>query len=266
MEIKLVGITQVYPVKTGGKAGLNTVIDNINLSFSGPGINVIMGPSGCGKSTLMRMIGGVRPQAVPTPSKGQIVVNGVEVHDQLDEAVTVFQQYSNRPDLTVRQNVMFPFTLKFWKYRVSKEEAQQRVSEMIKVVGLEGKEDHYPTQLSGGQNQRVALARAMATRPKILLMDEPFGALDPLTREDMQKLLLQLQADHSMFVVFITHDVQEALVVGDRVVILSKQPATIADDIFLTAPKPRTAWLQTTEARELKQRILTKLVNKVVST
>ena len=85
MEIKLVGITQVYPVKTGGKAGLNTVIDNINLSFSGPGINVIMGPSGCGKSTLMRMIGGVRPQAVPTPSKGQIVVNGVEVHDQLDE-------------------------------------------------------------------------------------------------------------------------------------------------------------------------------------
>ena len=136
---------------------------------------------------------------------------------------------------------------------------------MIKVVGLEGKEDHYPTQLSGGQNQRVALARAMATRPKILLMDEPFGALDPLTREDMQKLLLQLQADHSMFVVFITHDVQEALVVGDRVVILSKQPATIADDIFLTAPKPRTAWLQTTEARELKQRILTKLVNKVVS-
>ena len=208
----------------------------------------------------------LRPSSYVVSSDKTLGACSVKVHDQLDEAVTVFQQYSNRPDLTVRQNVMFPFTLKFWKSRVSKEEAQQRVSEMIKVVGLEGKEDHYPTQLSGGQNQRVALARAMATRPKILLMDEPFGALDPLTREDMQKLLLQLQADHSMFVVFITHDVQEALVVGDRVVILSKQPATIADDIFLTAPKPRTAWLQTTEARELKQRILTKLVNKVVST
>ena len=262
IEIKLQGINQVYPVNTGGKAGFNTVIENIDLVLTGPSINVIMGPSGCGKSTLMRMMGGVRPQGVKTPTKGDILLDGVAVHDQLDDAVTVFQQYSNRPDLTVRQNVMFPFTLKFWKNRVTKEEAKARVEDMMKVVGLAGKEDHYPTQLSGGQNQRVALARAMVTRPKILLMDEPFGALDPLTREDMQKLLLQLQADHSMFVVFITHDVQEALTVGDRVVILSRQPATIVDDISLTALKPRGTWLQTTPAREFRDRILNKLITK----
>lgn len=262
IEIKLEGINQVYPVNTGGKHGFNTVIENIDLSMTGPSINVIMGPSGCGKSTLMRMMGGVRPQGVKTPTKGNVLVNGVAVNDQLDEAVTVFQQYSNRPDLTVRQNVMFPFTLKFWKNKVTQEEARVRVEEMIKVVGLAGKEDHYPTQLSGGQNQRVALARAMATRPKILLMDEPFGALDPFTREDMQKLLLQLQADYSMFVVFITHDVQEALTVGDRVVILSRQPATIVDDISLTALKPRGTWLQTTPAREFRDRILNKLIIK----
>lgn len=262
LEIKLVGINQVYPVTKAGQKGFNTVIDNVNITFNGPSINVIMGPSGCGKSTLMRMMGGVRPQGVVTPTKGEVIVNGVSVHDQLDEAVTVFQQYSNRPDLTVRENVMFPFTLKFWKSRVEKAEAMARVEDMIKVVGLAGKEDHYPTQLSGGQNQRVALARAMVTRPKILLMDEPFGALDPLTRDDMQKLLLQLQEAHEMFVVFITHDVQEALAVGDRVVILSKQPATIADDILLTAQKPRGNWLQTSQAREYRDRILTKLVSK----
>lgn len=261
-EIKLVDINQVYPVTKAGKKGFNTVIDNVNITFNGPSINVIMGPSGCGKSTLMRMMGGVRPQGVVTPTKGQVLVNGVAVYDQLDEAVTVFQQYSNRPDLTVRENVMFPFTLKFWKTRVPKEEAMARVEAMIKEVGLEGKEDHYPTQLSGGQNQRVALARAMVTQPKIMLMDEPFGALDPLTRDDMQKLLLQLQEAHAMFVVFITHDVQEALSVADRVVILSKQPATIADDIVLTAQKPRANWLQTSQGREYRDRILTKLVSK----
>ena len=226
---------------------------------------MLMGPSGSGKSTLMRMLGGVRPVDVKTPTSGTILIDNVLCLDQSDEAITVFQQYTNRPDMTVRENIAFPFQFNVWKKRVSKEEQNKRVQNLLDEMGLSDKAKLYPSQLSGGQNQRVALARAMVTQPSILLMDEPFSALDPFIREDMQKLLLQLQEKHAMFVVFITHDVQEALTVGDRVVILSTQPATIVDDIILAMPKPRSVWLQTTEAKEYKQRIMGKLVTKAAT-
>ena len=168
--------------------------------------------------------------------------------------------------MTVRENVGFPFQFQVWKKRVAKAEQEKRVESLLEEVGLADKADLYPSQLSGGQNQRVALARAMVTQPSILLMDEPFSALDPFIREDMQKILLELQKNHPMFVVFITHDVQEALTVGDRIVILSTQPATIVDDIILTVPKPRGLWLQTTDAKEYKQRVMGKLVTKASNT
>lgn len=227
---------------------------------------MLMGPSGSGKSTLMRMVGGVRPVDVQTPTSGTILIHDVPCVTQSEEAITVFQQYTNRPDMTVRENVGFPFQFKVWKKRVAKSEQEKRVQGLLEEVGLADKADLYPSQLSGGQNQRVALARAMVTQPSILLMDEPFSALDPFIREDMQKLLLELQKVHSMFVVFITHDVQEALTVGDRIVILSTQPATIVDDILLTIPKPRGLWLQTTEAKDYKQRVMGKLITKAATT
>lgn len=262
MSIKLQNIIQEYP---NGIKAPSRVLNDISLTIEKPSITMLMGPSGSGKSTLMRMMGGVRPVDVKTPTAGSVLINDVPCVTQSDEAVTVFQQYTNRPDMTVRENVAFPFQFKVWQKRVDKAEQIKRVDSLLGEVGLADKADLYPSQLSGGQNQRVALARAMVTQPSILLMDEPFSALDPFIREDMQKLLLQLQTNHPMFVVFITHDVQEALTVGDRVVILSSQPATIVDDILLTAPKPRGLWLQTTDAKEYKTRVLGKLVTKAAT-
>ena len=263
MSIKLQNIFQEYPngIKVPSK-----VLQDISLAIEKPSITMLMGPSGSGKSTLMRMMGGVRPVDVQTPTSGHVLINDIACITQSEEAVTVFQKYTNRPDMTVRENVAFPFQFNVWKKKVSKVEQAKRIDGLLVEVGLADKADLYPAQLSGGQNQRVALARAMVTRPSILLMDEPFSALDPFIREDMQKLLLELQKNHPMFVVFITHDVQEALTVGDRIVILSSQPATIVDDILLSVPKPRGLWLQTTDAKEYKQRVMGKLVTKAATT
>ena len=162
--------------------GEKQIIGGINLKMEGPSINVIMGPSGCGKSTLLRMFGGVRPPNVVTPTSGLIKIDGQEINEATVDAITVFQAYSNRPDLTVRQNVELPFKLKLWK-KHKRDEVAGRVDEMLKKIGLFDRQDHFPHQLSGGQQQRVAIARALALKPKVLLLDEPFGALDPATRQ-----------------------------------------------------------------------------------
>ena len=238
----------------------NRVIDNISLEFGQPGINMLLGPSGCGKNTLMTMMGGVRPAGVDSPTSGTILIDGVECKDAHDDAVMVFQRYANRPDLTVYENVSFPFRLALWKKKLSKSEWQQRVEEMLKAVGLSDKKNLYPAQLSGGQNQRVALARALALRPRILLMDEPFGALDAQIREEMQQLLIELYKAWPCLIIFVTHDVTEALLLGDRVIVLSTQPALVADDFEITETRPRSsAWQRSTEAVKLEERILTQL-------
>jgi ABC-type nitrate/sulfonate/bicarbonate transport system ATPase subunit len=131
---------------------------------------------------------------------------------------------------------------------------------MLEAVGLADKAKLRPSQLSGGQNQRIALARSLMLRPRILLMDEPFGALDAQTREEMQKLLVKLYQEYQCLIVFVTHDVTEALLLGDRVVVLSTQPARIADDFEIATPKPRdSGWLRMPEAAALEQRILSRL-------
>jgi len=144
--------------------------------------------------------------------------------------------------------------------KVAKPEWQRRVEEMLKAVGLADKKDLYPSQLSGGQNQRVALARALALRPALLLMDEPFGALDAQIREEMQQLLIDLYKAWPCLILFVTHDVTEALKLGDRVIVLSTQPAVVADDFTITEPRPRSStWQRSTEAVKLEERILTQL-------
>lgn len=258
-RIQLINVIQDFPKPDGG---YTRVIENLNLTIDKIGIFMIFGPSGCGKSTILHMLGGVRPMNIKTPTSGKVLIDGQECNIERDDTIMVFQKYSNRPDLTVYDNVMFPFTLKFWKKTVSKSEAKERVQNMLKAVGLEDKKDLYPSQLSGGQNQRVALARALVLRPKILLLDEPFGALDSQTRTEMQKLLFELYKENPCIMFFVTHDVTEALMLGDKIVLLSTQPATVTDIFDIQEVRPRYKWIHSEEATNLEKRILTQLYNK----
>lgn len=257
VSLVLSNIVQEYP-NADGK--MTRVIDGINLTFDKPTINMLLGPSGCGKSTLLHMMGGVRPFGVQSPTSGSVMINGQECHGAHDDAVMVFQRYANRPDLTVFENVAFPFQLSLWQKRVPKAQAQQRVADILDAVGLSDKKAHYPAQLSGGQNQRVALARALVLRPRILLMDEPFGALDAQTREEMQRLLISLHKTWPCLIIFVTHDVTEALMLGDRVIVLSTQPARVADDFEVVETRPRSSiWQRSSEAIKMEERILAQL-------
>ncbi len=257
LSVVLEDIVQEYPAPGGG---VTRIIDRVSLRFDQPGINMLLGPSGCGKSTLLHMLGGVRPLGVVSPSAGRVLIDGVECSGPHDDAVMVFQRYANRPDLTVFDNVAFPFRLRLWRERVGEAEWRQRVEDTLKAVGLSDKRGLRPAQLSGGQNQRVALARALVLRPRILLMDEPFGALDAQTRDEMQRLLIELHRSWPCLVVFVTHDVTEALVLGDRVIVLSTQPARVADDFQISEPRPRPAsWQRARETLALEERILGQL-------
>jgi ABC-type nitrate/sulfonate/bicarbonate transport system ATPase subunit len=258
ISIEMTQIVQRYP-SADGKAAVE-VIGGIDLSMTKPSINMLLGPSGCGKSTLLRMMGGVRPFGVATPTSGTVKIDGVECTGPHDDSVMVFQRYANRPDLTVEENVAFPFTLSLWKKRIDAAEAKKRTQELLAAVGLSDKKDLRPSQLSGGQNQRVALARALVLRPRILLMDEPFGALDAQTREEMQRLLVSLFQQQPCLIVFVTHDVTEALLLADRVIVLTSQPARIADDFTIIEPRPRSSlWQRSTEAVKMEERVLDKL-------
>jgi ABC-type nitrate/sulfonate/bicarbonate transport system ATPase subunit len=258
IELVLEDIVQEYPSPDGGAP--TRVVDGVSLRFDKPGINMLLGPSGCGKSTVLRMMGGVRPIGVQSPTSGRITIGGVPCDGPHDDAVMVFQHYVNRPDLTVYENVAFPFRLSLWRGKLSDKEVRERVEHILAAVGLKDKAQLRPAQLSGGQNQRVALARALVLRPRILLMDEPFGALDAQTREDMQKLLGALWQEQPCLVLFVTHDVTEALLLGDRVIVLSTRPAKVAADLTITEPRPRSStWQRSTEAVRMEERILAEL-------
>lgn len=256
----LENIIQQYPGSPTEPPSL--IVDGVSLAFDKPGINMLLGPSGCGKSTILRLMGGVRPIGLQCPTSGRVFIDGKECLDQHDDAVMVFQQYTNRPDLTVRENVEFPFRLSLWRNKVTAVEAKSRVEHMLQAVGLSDKANLRPAQLSGGQNQRVSLARALVLRPRILLMDEPFGALDAQTREDMQALLAKLHSEQPCLTIFVTHDVTEALILGDRVIVMSTKPARVADDFYIPLPRPRSAeWLRSAEAQKFQERVLTQLHN-----
>ena len=253
-KIELRNIHQSY---SDGKGGSTQVVKDISLLFEKPGIHMLLGPSGCGKSTILRMMGGVRPFDAVTPTSGEVLIDGVPCHSAHDDAVMVFQRYANRPDLNVFDNVAFPFRLGLWKKKIPASEWKPRVEEVIKAVGLGDKSELFPHELSGGQNQRVALARALVLRPRILLMDEPFGALDAQTRESAQKLLVNLFNAQPCTIIFVTHDVSEALLLGDRITVLSSQPAIIADDFVIEEPRPRDShWLASPKGVELSDRVI----------
>ena len=196
----------------------------IDLDVHGADRFVLLGPSGCGKSTLLKAIAGfIRP------TEGEIRLDGRLVTGPGADRIVVFQEFDQLPPWkTVLGNVMFPLLT---ACRLPRAEARERALDAIAKVGLSGFRDSYPHQLSGGMKQRVAIARALASRPRVLLMDEPFAALDALTRRKMQDELLQLWDEVRFTLIFVTHSIEEALVVGNRVALLSPRPGRVRAEI-----------------------------------
>ncbi len=190
----------------------------------------VIGPSGCGKSTLLRTLAGLLP-----PSQGEVCLRGVPIRGPERYVGLVFQQPTLLPWRTVAENVALPLELR----GLPPDKRQQRVAELLEMVGLSGFEATYPQLLSGGMAQRAAIARALAQNPEVLLLDEPFGSLDALTRERMAAALLELWQRLQRTVLMVTHSVEEAALLADRVVVLSPRPGRITDIIPVELPRPR---------------------------
>jgi NitT/TauT family transport system ATP-binding protein len=215
--------------------GTTIALDKVNFQVHRREFITVIGPSGCGKSTLVRILAGLEPQ-----SAGEVLVDGRPVKGPGPDRGMVFQGYTLFPWLTVTKNVMFGLQMG----GMGDDEARSQALQWITMVGLDRFADSYPHQLSGGMKQRVAIARALANRPRILLMDEPFGALDPHTRMQMQSYLLQIWQNVNITIVFITHDLDEATLLADRVVVLGAPDAThrgghLVQILDVPLPSPR---------------------------
>jgi NitT/TauT family transport system ATP-binding protein len=215
-----------------GSARSRQILANIDLDVHPGEFLCIVGPSGSGKTTLLRLIAGLA-----SPSAGEVCFYGKPIAGPSRERAIIFQDYSKAllPWRTVEANVALSLEAR----RIARSQQAAIVADLLAKMGLEHAAQHYPGQLSGGMQQRVQIARCLAQDPKILLMDEPFGALDAMTRQTLQDEILQIAADKRMTVVFITHDLEEAIYLGDRVVVLGETPATIVEAIDVALPRPR---------------------------
>jgi len=223
-------------------------LDDIDIAVPDKQFAVIVGPSGCGKSSLLYLVAGLTE-----PSGGELLLDGTGIEGSGRDRGMFFQSYTLFPWLTVRGNVAFGLRLR----GVADAQVRATVDRYIREVGLNGFEDAYPKQLSGGMMQRVALARAMANDPEILLMDEPFGALDSQTRLVMQQLLLRVWEHEYKTVLFVTHDIDEAIFLGDRVFVMTARPGRIKEEIAVDLPRPRAATVtMSAQFLAIKQRIL----------
>lgn len=224
-----------------------TILEDISLGIHRREFLTVIGPSGCGKSTLARILAGLE-----TITSGNATIDGKSIKGPGPDRGMVFQKYTLFPWLTVKQNVMFGLTAQ----GTGKGQAESEAREWIEAIGLTKFTDHYPSQLSGGMQQRVAIARSLATRPKVLLMDEPFGALDAQTRQRMQQHLIDIWQNVDVTVVFITHDLDEAIYLADRILVLKPNPGEIQKLIDVPLPRPRLAeHLETEEFSTLKQEL-----------
>ncbi len=208
-----------------------TALRNINFKTHKREFVCVIGPSGCGKSTLIRILAGLE-----TPTSGKVLVDGKEVHGPGQDRGMVFQGYTLFPWLTVKKNVMFGLQQAGHSNEIAEEDARQ----WIDLVGLTQFVDSYPHQLSGGMKQRVAIARALANQPRVLLMDEPFGALDAQTRSKMQSYLMEIWQNIDITILFITHDLDEAIYLADRILVLKAHPGEVQEIIEVPVPQPRS--------------------------
>ncbi|MHC1631917.1 MAG: ABC transporter ATP-binding protein [Methanotrichaceae archaeon] len=224
--LEVQGVSKLFEAK--GK--IFEALRDINLNIGDNEFICIVGPSGCGKTTLLRIIAGLE-----RPSSGELYLDGEPIKGPGPQRGMVFQEYSLFPWRTVLDNATFGLEMK----GVSKEVRYERTRNYLKMVGLESFEQNYPHELSGGMKQRVAIVRALVSEPRALLMDEPFGALDAQTRNIMQSELLRIWADEKKTVIFVTHSVDEAIYLGDKIVIMSARPGRIKDIIEINIPRPR---------------------------
>ncbi len=210
---------------------VQSALDGVSLNLRDSEFVAILGPSGSGKTTLLNIIAGLHD-----PTSGEVLVDGVKVEGTGVDRGVVFQQYALFPWLTVKKNVEFGLTL---KKELTKQQREEIAMKYIKMVGLEKFVNAYPKELSGGMKQRVAIARAYAVNPSLLLMDEPFGALDAQTRTQLQTELLKTWEEEKKTCFFITHDVEEAILLASRVVVMSARPGRIKEVIDIDIPYPR---------------------------
>ncbi|MGD0905954.1 MAG: ABC transporter ATP-binding protein [Candidatus Acidiferrales bacterium] len=226
-SICLSGVFRSYKNSRGS---FTPALQNIDLEIQQGEFICIVGPSGCGKSTLLHLIAGL-----DRPTTGEITVDGNPVKGPGTDRILLFQELGLFPWLTVRQNVEFGLKME----GVSREERRDRARQFLRMVHLSHFEDHYIHQLSGGMKQRVALARSLAVRPKILLMDEPFAALDAQTRDMLHDELERIWKETAPTIVFVTHNVREAVRLGDRVLLMSFRPGRIKSQFQITLDRPR---------------------------
>jgi len=212
-----------------GKAEVEA-LSHIDLDVSDGEFVSVLGPSGCGKTTLLRIIAGL-----DHPSGGEILLDGKMIDGPCPRMAMIFQEYSLYPWRTVIDNIAFGLEMK----GVEKEQRREKALEFLELVGLVDFAGNYPFELSGGMRQRVAVARALAIDPQILLMDEPFGALDAQTRNMLQRELLEIWEKTKKTVLFVTHSVDEAIYLSDRVVVLTARPGTIREMVSIDLPRPR---------------------------
>lgn len=224
----LLQINDVNKQYTNNKV-TNTVLDHVSVSVKEGEFISILGPSGCGKSTLLSMVAGL-----VKPTSGTIMLDGQPIQKPGKDRGMVFQQAALFPWLNVEENVMFPF-----KKEMNKQEALQKAKHYLQMVQLSNYGKHYPHELSGGMQQRVAIARAFAMDPKVLLMDEPFGALDEQTRTRMHGELERIWLDTKKTVLFVTHSISESIKLSERIIVMGTRPGRIIADIPVTLPRPR---------------------------
>jgi len=243
-KLSIRGLHKVFEEKKRSVVAL----DGVSIDVAENQFATLVGTSGCGKSTLLSIVAGLE-----TPTSGEVVVDGHSVTGPGRDRGMVFQTYTLFPWLSVQKNVEFALRAE----PLSKTERRGVAREHLALVGLEGFTDAYPSQLSGGMRQRVAIARALSYKPKVLLMDEPFGALDAQTRQLMQELLTRVWEEHRLTVLFVTHDIDEAVFLSDRVLLMTARPGRIKQDVPIELPRPRTFdLLSTTAFLDYKSRLL----------
>jgi len=240
-KIQVSGVSKVFQTPKGSIAALR----DITLNIENGEFVVIVGASGCGKSTLLNLIAGFE-----RPSEGRLYLQGREITGIEPACGMIFQQYALFPWKTVEENVEFGLKMK----RMPKRERREIARRYINLVALQGFEKSYPKALSGGMKQRVSIARALANDPEVMLFDEPFAALDAMTRQVLQEQLLHIHETQEKTIVFVTHSIDEALMLSSRIVIMSARPGRIRQDIVNNLPKPRDASVQLSERyMELKR-------------
>ena len=236
MHIEIRGLCKAFP-KNG--SGAQEVLRDVDLTVRSGEFLSIVGPSGCGKTTLLEIVAGLQQ-----PSGGRITVGGEPLERCSCTRAIVFQQYGLFPWLSVRKNVEYGLKVRGMGRRERREASARYVS----MVHLDGYENYYPHELSGGMQQRVALARSLATEPDVLLLDEPFAALDALTKEACAQELLGIWRDTGLTVLYVTHDVTEAVLLSDRIVVLGRAPENVRAELDVPIPRPRTMAVKVEES------------------